>query len=207
MRILRKEIKEVRFLIISILLLIFYIIGSFFGILNIETGVLLLHSFLIFFALAFLYEKNIKETFIKLKINYNWEKTAKYVFFGFFGIIVYLLFLGIVLNFFGISDQYKTIEKIEMFTPLVIFAAVFIGPVSEELFFRGFLTQKFGILPSSIIFSLAHFAYGSYTQIIGTFGMGLILAYIYKDSKSILPCILIHFLYNLSAILAFWWLY
>ncbi len=207
MRLLRKEIINYTFFIISFLLLVLYIIGSFLGILDLNMGVILLHFFIIFLSLGFLYKKNIKITFLSLGIGYDLKNTIKFTFLGFFEIIAYLFMLGIILNFFGISDQYKTIEKIESFTPFVIFAAIFIGPVSEELFFRGFLTQKFGILISSIIFALAHFAYGSYTQIIGTFGMGIILAYIYKNTKSILPCILIHFLYNLCAMIAFWWLY
>lgn len=207
MRILRKEIINFLFFIISFILFGLYFFGLISNSFNIETEVIIIHSFLIFLSLGFLYEKNLKKTIENLGLNYDLKKTIKYVFLGFFGIIFYLLIIGIITSFFGISDQYKTIEKIESFTLLVIFFAIFIGPVSEELFFRGFLTKRFGIWISSIVFGLAHFAYGSYIQVIGTFGIGLILAYIYKDTKSILPCILIHFLYNLSAMLAFWWLY
>ena len=74
------------------------------------------------------------------------------------------------------------------------------APVTEELFFRGLLTSRFGILVSSAVFGLMHFAYGSMVEVVGAFLIGIVLAATFKQSKSITPCILAHMAYNALAI-------
>ena len=84
-----------------------------------------------------------------------------------------------------------------------------VGPICEEIVFRGYLFNYFrwhtsGIVAvalSALAFALAH-------QIPALlpyyFALGIILALLYSRSKSILPCMLVHSLLNLSLLTLSW---
>ena len=85
----------------------------------------------------------------------------------------------------------------------LIFAAV-IEPINEEIFFRGFLSTRIGIMPSAIIFGLAHYSYNSTfgVEVIAAFAFGIISAYVYKRTGSVYPGIIAHILINSLAVLS-----
>lgn len=130
----------------------------------------------------------------------NLKGTVLYTIICLVAIFVALFVLGVASLVFGFNDQHKVSEKIAGLPPIILALAVLGAPVSEELFFRGLLTSRFGILASSVAFGLMHFAYGSFIEVIGAFLIGIILAAIFRLSGSITPCILAHMAYNALAI-------
>ncbi len=76
---------------------------------------------------------------------------------------------------------------------------------AEEVFFRGFLAKHAGALVSSVLFALAHFAYGSVVEVAGAFALGLVLAAAFGQNKNLVPNILAHFFYNLVFLTVFLW--
>lgn len=76
-----------------------------------------------------------------------------------------------------------------------------LGPILEELLFRGAITkillEKYSpvkaILISGLIFGIFHI---NPVQVVGAIIMGVVLAWIYYKTKSLVPCILIHILNN-----------
>ena len=84
---------------------------------------------------------------------------------------------------------------------VLFFMAVIIGPLAEEIIFRGFiysgLRRKSGFLTASIIsaciFSIFHMHPGLFIPLAF---MGFIFARIYEKSNSILPCVIVHMLWN-----------
>jgi membrane protease YdiL (CAAX protease family) len=82
-----------------------------------------------------------------------------------------------------------------------IIVGVVLAPVIEEVFFRGFLfngfRQHFGwniaALLSALFFSLAHL---QLVTLIPTFILGYLLAYLFHNSNSLWPGIILHFLVN-----------
>ena len=74
---------------------------------------------------------------------------------------------------------------------------VIIGPLAEEVFFRGFLLSAFvqgigmlpGLIVSSAIFAVAH---GDFTVLLPTFASGAILSWLYLRTRSIWPGFLAH---------------
>ncbi len=115
------------------------------------------------------------------------------------GLIAISLLVSVSSSLFGINDLTKvaeTVKKISIKTPLLLFYFLTIRVISEEIFFRGFLVKKMGIFFSSVIFALAHFAYGSTTEIIGAFIAGLFLAYYFKKNNNLIPNIIGHMAYN-----------
>jgi membrane protease YdiL (CAAX protease family) len=81
-----------------------------------------------------------------------------------------------------------------------------LGPIAEEIFFRGFvlpgLVKRFGVvrslLLSSLIFGLFHIDPGA---IVPTFALGLALGWVYLKTGSIWPAMFAHGLHNTVAVL------
>jgi len=91
-------------------------------------------------------------------------------------------------------------------TLLVVFVAVVLAPLFEELIFRGFLYRAlrdrlgvgFAIGLSSMIFATVHPS--GYT-VLPIFGLSVLLCILYERTGSLVPSIILHSLHNLSGIL------
>jgi membrane protease YdiL (CAAX protease family) len=104
----------------------------------------------------------------------------------------------------GVVTQADVIMDIlgEIDSPLLFaFVTAIAAPVTEELFFRGFLfkgfRQKYGwvnaLLLSSFIFALFH---GQIATLIPTFLLGALFAYLYQRTESVFPGMFLHFAVN-----------
>ena len=90
---------------------------------------------------------------------------------------------------------------------LSILALAVVVPISEEIFFRSFLSRNFvrlgtgmNIALSALIFAFFHAGQLEIIVISSTFFTGMILGYVYHKAKSVTPCILIHGAQNLLVI-------
>ena len=93
-------------------------------------------------------------------------------------------------------------------TGIAFFAttAAVVAPLAEETFFRGFLLQGIGkrlafgwaAIISAAIFAVAHF---SPSGLIPIFILGLMLAWLFNQTKSVWPCIIVHAAYNSIAVI------
>ncbi|MCP3933238.1 MAG: CPBP family intramembrane metalloprotease [Bacteroidetes bacterium] len=104
----------------------------------------------------------------------------------------------------SILEMYQSM--FEGINPIVlIIGGVIIGPVCEEIIFRGIILEGFfkkykpnkAILFSALIFGLIHF---QPLQVIPAFFIGLVLGWIYFKTQSLWVCIGIHVLNNLIAL-------
>ena len=83
---------------------------------------------------------------------------------------------------------------------LMIFACI-VGPVTEEIFFRGILypvlKRRAGVFVSAIL-SSAFFAFLHFDPVafFGVFIMGLFFVYLYEKTGSLMPCFFVHILHN-----------
>ncbi len=68
---------------------------------------------------------------------------------------------------------------------------------AEEIFFRGFLMQRFSNLTVSLMFSFGHILYWFNLNSVLTFFPSLILGWIYKRSGSIVAPVIAHFSMNM----------
>lgn len=92
--------------------------------------------------------------------------------------------------------------------PLLILAVVVIGPVAEELIFRGLIYNRLrhyvkvplAILLSSLLFGIYH---GNMIQFIYTTLMGILLAIYYEKSGGLLACIIAHMAMNAAAVTSY----
>ena len=96
--------------------------------------------------------------------------------------------------------------------------AVFLSPINEEIFFRGFLIPRLatlfgeflprwssvalGIFFSALIFAVLHAGYMSISEFAAAFVFGIAAGYVFMRYKSLYATILAHFAVNLLAVLA-----
>lgn len=132
------------------------------------------------------------------------------------GLSLILIIKLISAVFLFIEKQFSTANQVELekfFSNmpfiLIFFLTVISAPIMEEILFRGFLIgtcfkQNFivALLFSSLLFGLAHKPtnLGSFTLYTG---MGLILGMLFKQTKKLEVCILLHAANNLLGLIAY----
>lgn len=118
-------------------------------------------------------------------------------------LVLISLTLSIILTLIQLNDLKQVavaINKIQQISPLFIAYVLIARVTTEEIFFRGFLVNRIGILRSTALFAILHIFYGSLAEIVGAFILGLVLAYGFKKSQNIYPLIGAHLLYNVFAL-------
>jgi len=155
-----------------------------------------------------LYGSNLEE------IGISFRKFAKNLLSGLmFGA---LLWVGISIcdmiakNIFGEFPAHPYIRKLEMSdSPMTYFAVltsiIILGPISEEVYFRGFaytvLKKRYGksigIILSSLLFAAVHF---NLYWIIQIFLIGVGLALLFESTGSLISVVVAHSLINLLSV-------
>jgi len=152
--------------------------------------------------LMFAKRKRFAEAVIELKIT-----KEKWLLNIFLGIIVTLFFLYplmlaevFIFGLLGITDI-QNVGTTILDAPiwLAIFAFTF-APFGEEMFFRSFLVPRMGIIGSSFLFMLAHYSYGSITEFVGAFTIGILFAFLFLRTRSFVAVAAAHVLFNLISI-------
>jgi len=121
-------------------------------------------------------------------------------------VILYIFFGDVVNEVFdkGIEFQWSVFDDSSWWTVLLGFSSfVIIGPIHEELFFRGviqrYLASKYStrssLIYTSIVFALVHI---EPSLIISTFFLGIALGYISQKWNNIWYAIVLHMLINLQ---------
>lgn len=118
----------------------------------------------------------------------------------FFAVMLFSLVLSIISMVTNIQLP-TNVQTVLAGTPLYFMVFTFlVAPINEEIFFRGFLVPRIGIILSSILFALAHLSYFSISEFSAALFFGLLAGYIYKKTKSLYPSLLAHMVINLITI-------
>ncbi len=132
----------------------------------------------------------------------NWLQAAAYSVMGLAAIISLMLVLSILLSYINYADNEKVFEKLGEVPLWILPFAVIVAPFTEEMLFRGALVPQIGIIGSSVLFGALHVFYGSVMEVVGTMLVGIVLAFVFKRTGSVVPCIFAHFVFNLLTIVA-----
>lgn len=140
--------------------------------------------------------------FNQIKLGKLVKKTGKI----FLALLAASIWLSLALSFLGLNDLYLVSESLERARAIlpIFFWIVILRVVSEEVFFRGFLVKRAGVVLSSVLFALFHVGYWSFAEVIGAFALGLILAKAFQLNKNLYPNIAAHMAYNAIALIALW---
>ncbi|MFA6959067.1 MAG: type II CAAX endopeptidase family protein [Thermoanaerobaculia bacterium] len=110
--------------------------------------------------------------------------------------ITVALAIGLAIQAFGNVDEpihppaaISWMAALPWFKKLAI---VFSAMTFEELFFRGFLQKRVGLLASTVVFVIAHAGFGEPMMFIGITVVSLVIGYVFYRTKSLLPCIIAH---------------
>lgn len=103
----------------------------------------------------------------------------------------------ILIQLFGLSQENMALSQIARLGPFFALFISLTAGISEEVFFRGFLQDKLGIIIASFLFAITHAAYGIVIQITGPFVFGLIVGFAYKKTETIITPIIAHITLNL----------
>jgi membrane protease YdiL (CAAX protease family) len=193
------------------LLIVSLLISSIFGAIitlsgvDVEIGGTILFIILGLITVFYIWIRNGKR--FSFDFNLRLPK-IKWIFYSFLFVAtleVSLVYpLSFLINFLIQKDQSQS-SYIELFS-ILAFAAVFIGPLVEELIFRGIILNvlkvkygnKLALIVSSVLFSVVHV---NPNQIAVGLVIGFILGYIFILTNSLAFVILLHSMANLTNIL------
>jgi membrane protease YdiL (CAAX protease family) len=118
-----------------------------------------------------------------------------------------IISIGVVMMYLGFDlTESSNIPELEYYFSLpLIFIIITIQPIGEEIFFRGFLLDKFtavfgkkvAIISTALLFGVAHISFGNIYPAIITALIGLLLAFIVIRTKNLYSAITAHILFNL----------
>ncbi|MEW6722738.1 MAG: type II CAAX endopeptidase family protein [Candidatus Micrarchaeota archaeon] len=184
--------------------------------LSLYLGSAAIHVTILSLAMFFLWKGDLKSTLASVGFPGTLKGAILYTAACLMAIFAMLFVLGAIAIAAGVNDQQKITDKIAGLPLIVLLFAAIGAPITEELFFRGFLVTASerhllslpkplpalaAIVLSSVVFGLVHLSYGSIVEVIGTFSVGLILGATFRLSKSVTPCILAHMAYNSLALI------
>jgi membrane protease YdiL (CAAX protease family) len=128
-------------------------------------------------------------------------KTCARTAFVFFALFAMAWAQTTALSNWGIDDSVKVAEKVSEMPFHYVLLAVTLAPVAEEVFFRGFLQKKAGVLASSVFFAVFHSGYGSVSEIAFAFVSAIFLGKAFEKWNDLLPIIGAHLLFNAAMLL------
>ncbi|NDV63756.1 CPBP family intramembrane glutamic endopeptidase [Bacteroides sp. 224] len=165
---------------------------------GLETLVVIPAMFLgIVFMTVFLWKMN----FVS-KERATWSAvSAKYLLLAVVGYLAFLLVVDFLVSQLQLPDLMKATFDIMQSNWLGILCVALLGPILEELLFRGAVTKILlaqytptkAIIISALIFGLFHI---NPAQVFSATLIGLLLGWMYYKTASLLPCILLHVLNN-----------
>lgn len=150
-----------------------------------------------------------KETFSKNKSTkmFIFLGTISCIGTGMFSSIIYMIYSTIFITFgLHIPEPDFSFPKQREFLILFLVYVCLLGPILEEVIFRGFILrsmQKYGnltaMIVSSLLFSMFHL---NLVQFVNPVLMGIVLAFIAIKSQSIFPSIIAHIFNNTITFIA-----
>jgi membrane protease YdiL (CAAX protease family) len=151
-------------------------------------------------AFYLLWDENVWKTLADIGIPGNLKTNVLWTVIG--GVLVFatMLVFSVIFLHFNLNDNYKVYDILRGLPFWLVLLAVIGAPITEELLFRAALVPRLGVIVSGLVFGLFHIFYGSVSEIAGATAIGIILAFIFKKSRSIIPPIIIHFVLNLITV-------
>lgn len=152
------------------------------------------------------------------KLGINFRNFARNVFYGVVGYIALipvligiLIIIAVAINMLKYVPEKQPVvelflkEKDATFLAYTSLFAAIVGPVIEELFFRGFMygaLKKYVGVFWSMLLTAAIFA-ALHTHIVGFFpimALGILLAYLYEKTGTLVSSITVHITHNLCMV-------
>jgi len=132
--------------------------------------------------------------------------------FAFFLATVALIISGIVLEVNGLEPIRSLQPMLKTYSYFTLFGLFLTGTFLEEIFYRGYLIERLGLLVGSrwlagiiswLVFTLVHFKFFGLGPTVDVSILSATLVILYLKEKSIWPCIVAHGMNNMLSYLIF----
>lgn len=200
---------------------VFYLVFFYFSLQSRYFASIVVQLFLLTFPLAwyfFVRGKGIGKALEELGARWKgWVRDAV-IGMGATLFILYPLMLleVLLLRHVGITDI-SNVSQVILDAPVWLMVFSFtVAPFAEEIFFRAFLIQAIagglarsipkkvalaaGVLLSTALFTAAHYSYGSISEFVGAFTIGLLFALLFVKNRSLVMVVAAHALFNLISV-------
>jgi membrane protease YdiL (CAAX protease family) len=84
----------------------------------------------------------------------------------------------------------------------LVFLIPLVAAVTEEIFFRGVLQPRVGVLASSLFFGIVHIGYGTWIQVVAPVFLGLLFGLLFLRTGSLWAAIAAHFTWDFIELIA-----
>ncbi len=160
----------------------------------------------------FIHHQHLSAIGVTLK---NFFKNVFYGIAGYLAVIpilfITMIITAVIITIFKYRPPVQPIVDIllkEQKIPLLIYSSLFAaiaGPIMEEIFFRGFMYNAikkhigvfWGVIITSSVFSFLHAHVVGFMPIMI---LGILLAYLYEKTGSLVPSITVHITHNLASL-------
>lgn len=110
-----------------------------------------------------------------------------------------------------VSDVSNITQYLNYLSLPAIFIIAVIQPVAEEIFFRGFLLEKFqkmlgplsAVILTSVLFGIAHLLPGNAYNALLSIVIGIVLALVVLETKNLYTAIIAHILLNVMSMIVY----
>jgi membrane protease YdiL (CAAX protease family) len=137
-------------------------------------------------------------TFLALALDHVREDLRYGVWLGLggWGITILVTMAAVMITPAGVAQPPQEVpELIAWLVGLSLprrLLVIFVAMTVEELFFRGFLQPRIGLMWSSLLFTMAHANYGLPFMMISVLTISLLIGYALRKRGRLLPCIVAH---------------
>jgi hypothetical protein len=155
----------------------------------------------VFVWLRLIHDHKINEILKALKLK-EVKNTPIAIIYGLSSSILFLICMIIVLLIISVLTGFKQENALaiwigESLSWLGIFIVAILSAFSEEIFFRGYLQERIGLIPAAILFGVVHISYQNIIQIIAPIIFGILLGILLIKTKNLYSSISAHFSFNL----------
>lgn len=90
----------------------------------------------------------------------------------------------------------EELERVVRANPEFVLLLPLAAGITEEIFFRGLLQPRVGLVASSLLFGLVHVGYGTWVQVVAPVVLGFFFGLLYKWTRSLWTAISAHFCFD-----------
>lgn len=101
-----------------------------------------------------------------------------------------------------LPENERALDIASKITILGAVGIALVAGVSEEVFFRGFLQPRIGLVAQAVLFALVHLSYVNVLEVVFTLTLGLVLGAVRRRTGSLWAPIVAHFTFDLLQLLA-----
>lgn len=152
---------------------------------NVAVNLLLLGTAAVGY-LRYAHGMSLREVAEALGIDGGWRSVVEGVGWAMVGLLALGLIAGGLMQL-GLGPERNVLAELiaETLTLPQAIAVSFLAAVGEEVFFRGLLQPRIGLVPQAVLFGLVHATYLNGFEVLGTFVLGLAFGIAYRRTGSL----------------------